>query len=61
VDVFAGFSSLEFSSRIQLLLSGWPDVILLDTAWRSLFTSGAVTIYSGFTLTRYVIHRLIFS
>lgn len=48
-----GFSSLEFSSRMQLLLSGWPDVIVLDTAWRSLFMSGAVTIYSGFTLTRH--------
>jgi len=47
-----GFSSFELSSRIRLLLGGWPDVIVLDAAWRSLATSDAVVFYPGFTLTR---------
>ena len=54
LDYSAGFSSFEFSSRIRLILSGWPDVLVLDAAWRSLFVSGAVIMYPGFTLTRYV-------
>jgi len=51
VNFSAGFSAFEFSSRIRLTLSGWPDVTVLDIAWRS-FLSSAVIIYPGFSLTR---------